>query len=190
MENQRIRLTKRLLQESLLALMEKKAITEISISELCEKAGINRSTFYKHYGSQYDVIKEMENEMIEEISDLMSGSTDITKCNIQRHCEKLCDFLRQNEKKAKFIIYNSNESRLLFFTKIFSLPQIHWFYDSLLKFGYDEESANLIYSFLTMGCSALLERWLFSGKKTPKEVSILISNMFKNLPDKVNFNLK
>ena len=48
-ENQRIKLTKRLLKESLLKLLTEKNIKKISVSELCQTAGINRSTFYNHY---------------------------------------------------------------------------------------------------------------------------------------------
>ena len=44
-ENQRITLTKRLLKESLVRLMEAKSLQKISVSELCKDAGINRATF-------------------------------------------------------------------------------------------------------------------------------------------------
>ena len=40
--------TKRKLSRSLISLLTSKSITEIDVSELCEKAGINRTTFYKH----------------------------------------------------------------------------------------------------------------------------------------------
>ena len=58
-ENQRIMLTKRLVQDALIILLRTTDISKISIRELCEKAGINRTTFYNHYGSQYDVLKDI-----------------------------------------------------------------------------------------------------------------------------------
>ena len=48
-ENQRITLTKRLLQEALLLMLRDESINKISVRDLCEKAGINRTTFYNHY---------------------------------------------------------------------------------------------------------------------------------------------
>ena len=54
-ENQRIMLSKRLIKESLTRLLASESIHKISVRMLCEEAGINRSTFYKYYGSQYDV---------------------------------------------------------------------------------------------------------------------------------------
>lgn len=62
MENQRVRLTKRLLSESLLSLMEQKAFEQISVVELCNKAGVNRATFYRYYSSPIDILKEIQTE--------------------------------------------------------------------------------------------------------------------------------
>jgi AcrR family transcriptional regulator len=50
-ENRRVRLTKQLLKE--------KDTAKISISELGHKAGINRTTFYYHYGSQHDLLENI-----------------------------------------------------------------------------------------------------------------------------------
>ena len=58
-ENQRIMLTKRLLKESLLRLLERKELDKISITELCREAGINRATFYRHYEIPRDILNEL-----------------------------------------------------------------------------------------------------------------------------------
>ena len=62
--NRKIQMTKRFIRLALFECLKEKDINKITISSLCEKADINRSTFYKYYGSQYDVIKEMEQEVI------------------------------------------------------------------------------------------------------------------------------
>jgi len=59
-ENQRVRLTKKLFRDSLIALLRKKKIYQITVSELCAAAELNRSSFYKHYGNVYDVLAELE----------------------------------------------------------------------------------------------------------------------------------
>ena len=38
-----------LMDEALLLLLEKKEYEFITVTEICEKAGVNRSTFYIHY---------------------------------------------------------------------------------------------------------------------------------------------
>ena len=44
--------------KALLSLIEKKPFEYITISEICEKAGVNRSTFYLHYENTRDLLKE------------------------------------------------------------------------------------------------------------------------------------
>ena len=52
------------MQNALVALLEKQEFEEISIMQICEKAGVNRSTFYAHYDNTYDLLKEAQEEMI------------------------------------------------------------------------------------------------------------------------------
>ncbi len=52
-EDRRIRMTKRMLKDALIELLKKKDIYHVSIRELCEAADVNRTTFYKYYGSQF-----------------------------------------------------------------------------------------------------------------------------------------
>ena len=41
---------------------------DISIKELCERARINRKTFYNHYESLDDLLKEMQNEIVQQFT--------------------------------------------------------------------------------------------------------------------------
>ena len=47
-----------LMVEALLLLLEKKEYDSITVKEICEKAGVNRSTFYKHYDTKDDLLVE------------------------------------------------------------------------------------------------------------------------------------
>ena len=62
-ENQRIALTKKLLQEGLLRLLETKPLDGISVTELCKESGINRATFYNHYSSPHDLLTDIGNRL-------------------------------------------------------------------------------------------------------------------------------
>ena len=46
---------------ALLDILQEKPIDQISVKELVEAAELNRSTFYLHYSSPLDVLKEIEN---------------------------------------------------------------------------------------------------------------------------------
>ena len=47
-----------LMDEALLILLEKKEFEFITVKEICEKAGVNRTTFYLHYESMEDLLME------------------------------------------------------------------------------------------------------------------------------------
>ena len=46
------------LTKALLSLLEKKMLNEITISELCSRAGLSRLSFYRNYDSMEDIIRE------------------------------------------------------------------------------------------------------------------------------------
>lgn len=52
----RIIKTKKVLFDALVTLMKKKNFDKIKISDICEVALINRSTFYAHYQDKYDLL--------------------------------------------------------------------------------------------------------------------------------------
>ncbi len=49
--------------KSLLTLLEEKAIAHISISELCDNAGIGRASFYRNFNSKEDILKVYINQL-------------------------------------------------------------------------------------------------------------------------------
>lgn len=57
--------TARLMDEALIALLEEKDFEYITVKEICEKAGVNRSTFYLHYETLDDLVREAM-EMVNE----------------------------------------------------------------------------------------------------------------------------
>ena len=53
----RVRVTNMLIRRAFMELLKQKPLQNISIKELCEKAEINRGTFYAHYTDVYDLLK-------------------------------------------------------------------------------------------------------------------------------------
>ena len=49
----KIKETKKLIEDSLVSLLEEKTFEEIKVSDICSKAKIHRSTFYNYYNDKY-----------------------------------------------------------------------------------------------------------------------------------------
>ena len=67
-EDRRIAMTRRMLKDALTEMLRETDIYHVSIRELCQRADINRTTFYKYYGSQFDLLTDMENDLLEFLS--------------------------------------------------------------------------------------------------------------------------
>src|SRR5574344_2181436 len=63
--------TKKAIRYAFLKLIQKKELNEISISEISAYAMIDRKTFYSHYNGIYDLVDEIENEVVSMIDILV-----------------------------------------------------------------------------------------------------------------------
>ena len=59
----RVRRTHKLLWEALMALMAERAFEEITVKEICERAMVHRTTFYKHYEDKYALLEQGMRQM-------------------------------------------------------------------------------------------------------------------------------
>ena len=170
-ENQRIELTKRLLQEGLLRLLKTKPLEKISVTELCSESGINRATFYRHYGTPRDVLLETEKHFSEEVYELYA----LPVINdVPSHLESFCTYLYEHADIVRLFIKNSSEDDLLRMTN-------DMFKTLIEKQGYirptddiDDSGMQLILTFVVGGGYHVLRRWLTEDvPKSPKEITRL-----------------
>ena len=63
------------MDEAFLELIEKKDFTYITVKEICEKAGVNRSTFYLHYETIGDLLAESTRRIIDQFVAAMPHDT-------------------------------------------------------------------------------------------------------------------
>lgn len=71
--DKRVVRTKKSIKTALFRLMEQKDISAISVSELAKTANVNRRTFYTHYKNITDILDEIEGELVDALSGLVSN---------------------------------------------------------------------------------------------------------------------
>ena len=59
------------LKKALLQLMKKKKLEEINVKELCNAAGINRSSFYAHYQTINDIFNEIKQSILLQLNEYL-----------------------------------------------------------------------------------------------------------------------
>ncbi|GAA6394483.1 hypothetical protein I4100191B2_19650 [Clostridiales bacterium] len=63
----RIKKTKRSIINAFLELRSRKPLEKVTVKELCEKAEINKSTFYTHFTDVYDLSDQLEDDVIQQV---------------------------------------------------------------------------------------------------------------------------
>ena len=155
----RVQFTKSRFHQTLAELLEEKAIGFISVKELCDRAGLNRGTFYLHYAEPMDVLHELEDRLSNKIMENYSGMEDI-----------LTDRLRLvlTERKAYAAILGSHGE------PAFLVRACRLAYQAMKPYFRAEESASEDeppeeFQFAFSGCTWLICRWLASNDPIPPE---------------------
>ena len=173
MDNQRVRLTKRLLKEALISLMQTTPFDRITVKKLCEEAGINRTTFYLHYTDTEKRLTEIED-------DLIGFAISIVN-----------DHIVGNPSSSEiFSLLNFVQANLLTFKTLLSFEGS----DSFVQRSADEivksikerfpetvpnEKKELLMHFALVGALALIHEWVNSDLRLmPEEMAEILDKMY------------
>lgn len=175
--DRRTRYTRMVLQDSLIELMKEKPISKITIKELCEKADINRSTFYAHFTDQYDLLRKIEDETLswakEAVTNLM-GKPD--KHEAMEILEGIFQNLIENSRHLQVLMSEQGDIdfQKQLFTQIYKQCGIN------LAATYDKNSdlKGSYFIFAVNGSVGLIQHWLKSGlTKSAKEMAEIIYSL-------------
>ncbi len=173
MENQRVRLSKKMLKEALVQLLQKKTIEKITIYELCDTAQINRTTFYKYYGNQYDLLDEIENDFFNELEQLLAvEQPEDFDC-----FKRILENLEKEQAKCKVLINSVPD--LAFSEKLFSLPSIQAFIKYQTPKQYTAGQEEYFRLFFCQGGYAIIRKWLNKeNRESPEEIAGLLTAFY------------
>ena len=63
----RIKKTKRAIRSAFAELIKEKPMEKITVKEIAERAEINKTTFYAHYETVYDLVDQLAQETVAEV---------------------------------------------------------------------------------------------------------------------------
>lgn len=167
--DRRVRYTKRALADALIELRREKGLSKISVKELCEKADVNRSTFYAHYRSQYDLMAQIETEVLADLEQYL------TECaSSSDNVAKVLEYAQAN---ADLFLMLLGEGEGRFQQRIMEL--VHLFdLRADLGAGLEGYATEYLYLFAVNGALGVLTRWLENGTpQSPAEMSKLLVGM-------------
>lgn len=157
----RVRYTKMFLKNNLLKLLDKKSITKITVTELCQLSQINRSTFYGHYQDIYDLFEQIETDFLNELYQ-MNAPLDFSSQNIEqiKFFRDICQFCLEN--KELYLVLNGPHGDPDFIRKL-SYKVLQWTKKISItnELNYKESiEQDMAITFLFEGSYAVIYNWL------------------------------
>ena len=175
-DNQRVRLTKRLLRESIIKLLGKQTIYDITVSQLCEDAGINRSTFYKYYNNIREIYEEIEQEALEAGASCIASVNVHDNGSIIQQVEVLLSHIRDNSALYTLLLENSADGDFPYKLIEGTVGKITDMHE--LMPGNMHVYAEYCSLFVVSGSLSIIRKWLSSGmNESPRELAELILNI-------------
>lgn len=111
----RIVKTKKLLYEALIELLKTNSFEDLKVSDICEKALINRSTFYAHYEDKYDLMATFIKDVTKSLEKELEANHNISNTR-EYYIEMLSIFLDHVSQKKDFyssIVINNKNSVIM-----------------------------------------------------------------------------
>lgn len=192
--DRRIRKTRRVIRQCLTELLKTKRIQDITVREISEKADINRGTFYLHYRDIFDLMEQIENELLEELEDVLNHfkASDLLS-NPALVFTRVFHLVKENSDMVSILIGQNGDINFVNRLKDIVREKCLKDWMELFRPGagggrqtsrssqntlLDDSAFEAYYSFTVTGCIVLVQYWLDSGlKETPEQLASLVEQI-------------
>ena len=176
--------TAKKMDKALISLLEEKSFEYITVSEICKKAGVNRSTFYLHYENTVDLLDETARFLLDDFMSYFNvdvkkftnkfkeSSLDELNFISNKYLQPYLTYIKDNKSVFSTVLLHSVSFG---FNEIFRRLYENVFNPILERFNYPVADRQYAMMFYLNGITAIVKEWLKDDcKKTIGEVSQII----------------
>jgi AcrR family transcriptional regulator len=173
------------MDEALLSLLEKKDFEYITIKEICDSAGVNRSTFYLHYENTYDLLKETTQYILDkhwacysiDKKDIVFNFESCDRTELifitRKYLVPYLTFIKNNCRIFKLTI---RQFRLMNMDEVYVKMFEHIFKPVLERFDVPLKERAYVIKFYLMGVFAIVMEWLDKDCREDMDFIIKVIN--------------
>ncbi|WNF38326.1 TetR-like C-terminal domain-containing protein [Bacillaceae bacterium IKA-2] len=173
--DRRKKYTRMVLKESLMKLLKEKSISTVTVKEICVLADINRSTFYSHYLDQFDLLNQIEEEIIADMNETLTANYNQDEETLQM-TEKIVEYVAENSDVCATLFSEHGDSS--FKKRVMMVASEYTVKTWLSSYPFNSEISEYVSMFAVSGSIHVLENWLNNGMdKSPKEIAEIINNL-------------
>ena len=166
---------------ALISLLKKKPFEYITVSEICETASVNRSTFYLHYETISDLLDETTRYLLDDFRSYFPTDTIDLVCCDRNGLVFVCD-----KYLTPYLTYIKNHKEVfgtaITHNKILKFEDVHKrLFDNIFnpildRFHYSSNTRQYVMMYYLNGINAIVLEWLKNGcDKSIAEISEIIS---------------
>lgn len=157
------------MDEALLELLEQKDFAYITVKEICEKAGVNRSTFYLHYETVGELLSESVAYMNGQFRAYFNHNpgafiTKLRTCPMEELClvtpEYLTPYLRYIQEHKRLFQAAVEHPAVLRADDTYERLFRHVFTPILERYQIPEQDRQYLMAFYIQGLIAVITEWL------------------------------
>lgn len=182
----RILKTQERLQNALLELLEAKELKEITVKEICDKAGISRNAFYQHYGYKEDLYDQMVARATEGIRDslmpIIQDASVVTEDTIISYAKHIIEGISEVRELIYVMLKGDDGIFLRQLTDLIfgqNLTNALSFFD--MK---DSAELRLYYEFQSAGMAAFIIKWILDEGLSEEKAAELFARILLQSPGK------
>lgn len=171
----RILKTKDRLKNALLAILQEKGLEEVTISEICIKASVNRNTFYSHYQSVNELLEEIEAHFLEIILSKIHVD-DESLADVSDILSKILECVKENKEMCQLLFSDNGDKNFLRTIVMFALPSAvkNW----SEKLNMPKDKATKLYYFVIGGAVYVIEEWAKEGfPESPEDLAASLNQL-------------
>lgn len=165
----RTRKTKRAIRNAFAKLLSEKEINDITVRDVAELAEINRKTFYRYYSGIYQVVDEIENEIVRSYEQIL-GEIDFKQDinNPYRIFERLTATINTNLDFYGYLL--SMQGNVSLVSKISEMLKSKTMDTLMLHIPMDAHIADIMLDYVISGMVAVYQHWFNAGRREPIEL--------------------
>ena len=171
--NRSVRNTKKRLYESLMKLVGKKPLNQVTVKEITEDADVNRSTFYFHYQDVSSMVVEMEDKFLQDFS------VALTALEQKSHdfIAILVRCLENHRDLCKLLLGSNGDLAFVEKMKAIVAEKCSKIWKDAVPELTDVE-ASAMDTFLIGGVMSTLQTWILSESRVPaKEITDILNRL-------------
>ena len=157
--DRRVKYTKQVIRSSLYEMLRTIPIEQVTVKALCEKAEINRATFYSHYETLSALLAEIEEEESRELFAMMEAGA-IDRRHVEQTIERVVWYLKTHPTMRE--VFLSKNSPLSGLTGMTGEYQRRIVTHIAQERKIPKQQAEWMLAFVVSGVREVLRQW-FSG---------------------------